>query len=327
MCVGRATMNTDPFRYFFLRTFRVACACVLATLTACDTSESSTIAPASTGNPPPTETHSDASAPRDSAAATSEASVAFDGATEESDGGVGDNDSGGSDAGPPANARIFDDFESYAVGAKPGTPWNSVTSNQGSLAIDTTHVRSGSKAIKFTIPAMAGDSSALLETTSSKLFPVPDQKLYGRMMIYSPKIPGSRHWTMIRGTGPILGGTDTVKYGFGINNGNYWQSEYFKPNGFLDYGYQDFAMLTSPPENKWACVEWFMDGVNRILRLWVDSVSIDSASVTQEKNPKWFGPAFNYVNIGIDSYNPGTSIKNELWVDDVAFGHQRIGCP
>lgn len=320
-------MKSDFFRLFFGVPSRVASAAVIAALTACDTSDSSTIAPGDTTPPPSSTTSEGGTVAVDGAMIETDAAIDSDGSTNTSDGGANPSDAGGYDAGPPANARIFDDFESYAVGSKPTSPWNAVTSNQGSLAIDSTHVRSGSKAIKFTIPAMAGDSSALIETTSSKLFPVPDQKLYGRMMIYSPKIPGSRHWTMIRGTGPIIGGADTVKYGFGINNGSYWQSEYFKPNGFLDYGYQDFSMLTAPPENKWACVEWFMDGVNRILRLWVDGVSIDSASVTQERNPKWFGPTFNYVNIGIDSYNPGISIKNELWVDDVAFGHQRIGCP
>ncbi len=233
----------------------------------------------------------------------------------------------------PASAKLFDDFESYPMNGKPSGAWKALTSGTGALTIDNVHVFSGQRAVHVTIKKFAADSSGLIETKPAAVFPAPNHTYFGRMMIFIPSVPGNRHWTMILGIGPSAPGTpatNVVNYGFGINNGSFWQSEYFKPEGFVDYGYQDFNNLTPVVQAKWACVEWSMDALQRKLRLWVDNVAIDSVSVNGQgyaNQTPWNGPAFETVRLGINSYNPGLAFDTDLWIDDVALGHARIGCP
>lgn len=95
-----------------------------------------------------------------------------------------------------------------------------------------------------------------------------------------------------------------------------WQSEYFRPEGFVNYGYQDFDNLTPVVQAKWACVEWSIEALQRKLRLWVDNVAIDSVSVDTDRGmrtkPRGTAPAFETVRLGINSYNPGLAFDTNL---------------
>src|SRR5438128_2309187 len=74
--------------------------------------------------------------------------------------GAGGNGAGSGGAGggadPCKTALYCDDFERYTAGAAPTTPWRAST-NMGAVAVDTTHARSGTKAVKMTTQARTSD--------------------------------------------------------------------------------------------------------------------------------------------------------------------------
>jgi hypothetical protein len=48
--------------------------------------------------------------------------------------------------------------------------------------------------------------------------------------------------------------------------------------------------------------------------------------VHQAADYPWASPAFDYLDLGWASYN-GDSGARSMWIDDVALGGTRVGCP
>src|SRR6266567_3420152 len=71
-------------------------------------------------------------------------------------GSAGGHGGAGGAANPCTTALFCDDFEAYAAGVAPGSPWHAST-NMGAVSVDTTHARSGTKAVKMTTQARTTD--------------------------------------------------------------------------------------------------------------------------------------------------------------------------
>lgn len=85
-------------------------------------------------------------------------------------------------------ARLCDDFEAYPSGTKPGGTW-SVSGAVNSLVVDSTRAFSGTKSVLIKLPASA-NAQAFMSPPSKSLFPLKDNILFGRMMVFLPISPG-----------------------------------------------------------------------------------------------------------------------------------------
>jgi hypothetical protein len=89
------------------------------------------------------------------------------------------------------------------------------------------------------------------------------------------------------------------------------------------------------PEKTWICVEWQFDGASNEMRYWIDGQAQTGVDVTKVgggcvpgRAPTggiWQAPIFDKLMIGW--YSQPFNKPVELWVDDVAVGTDRIGCP
>lgn len=259
-----------------------------------------------------------------------------------SSGGASGSSSGGSPASggsagadPCANTLVCDDFEDYDVGGDPGGSWV-LDENNGSVTVDDARATSGDKSVRF--DTEAGDYKSALIAIEGAPFPLSGNGFFGRMMVYMTAAANDGvHWSMILGDGPdMLRGNDLASVRYGGQHekrlmGNYWS----EPNTSDCWHH---SQATTMPEGRWACMEWQFDGPSETLRFWLDKEPIDDLTLVGVSdtergdgcNPNatenhWYFPTFERVAVGWQSYQ--TDEARELWIDDVALGLERIGCP
>jgi hypothetical protein len=89
------------------------------------------------------------------------------------------------------------------------------------------------------------------------------------------------------------------------------------------------------PSQKWVCVEWQFDGTKNEMHLWFDGTLLSDVDVVgmgtrcvnnADLGKPWAAPAFSFLSLGWQQYQ-GSNGPLELWMDDVAVGTQRVGCP
>lgn len=256
------------------------------------------------------------------------------------DAGVGSGGDGGQRGCAGRQARLCDDFESYASGAypngqSPGGVWKASTSGTGTVSVDTTRSFSGSKSVLLTVKQGLTNQKAYLSTTAASVFPFPNHAMYGRMMVFIDAVPQSSqgpHWSTIRADGPALPGApsniSSASYRLGVMNQKRFLANY--QNSLSPDCYRN-ATTAKLPEKRWACVEWFYDSPNKEVRLWLDGQAAITVTGKGDGcvNPyegTWYGPAMNALMLGINNYQ-ASPIDVAYWLDDVILDTQRVGCP
>jgi hypothetical protein len=242
-------------------------------------------------------------------------------------------DAGTADAGHSClGALLCDDFESYAVGSPPGAPW-SVSTNGGSVTIDSTRAYSGTRSVHVTTDGMAPYRQAYFSVSGAPVFPVAGNVVFGRMMIWLTAAPTmTTHWTNIQGEGPVTGQSQSyrafTRYGGQVSEqlmANYDTS------GVSSDCWQHSQVPI--PTQRWACFEWRFDGPNNEMDFWLDGTSISaltvigqgSGCISNGTNGKWNLPEYDTLRLGWEHYQ--TSIPIDMWIDDVGIDSKRIGCP
>ncbi len=260
--------------------------------------------------------------------------------------------SAGADAGasnPCSGALVCDDFESDAVGAAPGSPWSVSLTNapQGAIAVDSTRAHSGSHSLKVAVGAASGYRSAMLGYARN--LPVSGNDLYGRMMTWLESAPStSVHWTFIDGYGLVPGQSYHSVYRYGgqlpISDGGTFVGSQLMANYDTPDFYQsppvgvgsDCWMHSDKkvvPTGRWACVEWRFNGAANKMQFWLDGSELTDLAMygtgqgcsQQSASFTWTAPTFERIDVGWESYQADDA--RTLWIDDVAIGTQRIGCP
>jgi len=238
--------------------------------------------------------------------------------------------SAGAGSGDCAGALICDDFESYT--GMPAGPWKVTKTSFGTVSIDGTQHRSGTKAVKFTTSGGSGsDFYQLAYISAEKIFPVANNAFYGRMMFYVTKAANDGvHWTNIEGEGPAAQGITNALVRYGGQQQQRLMANYDTVGKASDC-WQHSA--TKIPEAKWMCMEWYFDGATNTQKFWLDGQSIADLTVTdygegclkQDTGEKWIYPSFTRLNLGWGSYVKDD--PREAWIDDVAIDTKKIGCP
>jgi hypothetical protein len=250
-------------------------------------------------------------------------------------------------------AIFCDDFESYAAGHAPGGSWSAKTT-LGTVAVDGTQHRSGSKAVKFTTQAKTTDGikTAFMHLGGAAIFPVPDNVLYGRMMFQLEAAPeASVHWTIIQGSGVVPGQSYHAYYRYGGQLpvladdgttflGSQLMANYDTPDSYpIGSGTGPasdcwhHASKTVIPTGRWACIEWKFDGAQNQMSLWLDGAPLPDLTVNGTGDGcvnapadfPWTAPAFDHLDLGWESYQADDA--RTFWIDDVVVSSAPIGCP
>ena len=252
----------------------------------------------------------------------------------------------GSGADPCATALFCDDFEAYAAGSPPPSPWTTQL-NSGAIVVDAAPARPGTKAVKITTQAKDSTKTAFLHLTKAPVFPAAGSVLYGRMTFLLEASPtASVHWTMIQGGGLLPGQTYHALYRYGGQHpitqtggavGSQLMANYETPDSYNNQGPSSDCWFHSNavvvPVGRWSCVEWQFDGPSNTMRLWLDGAPVDSLTVTgvgqgcvnQPATYPWTAPVFDRLDLGWESYQADDA--RTLWLDDVVVSTGPIGCP
>jgi hypothetical protein len=249
-----------------------------------------------------------------------------------------------------AGTLVCDDFEGYSNGSPPHAPW-SVVKNSGSVLIDRTRAHSGTQSVMVTAPAASGFRSVLLRFASSTLLPTAGNVIYGRMMFWLDSAPNAEvHWTFIDGEGLVstdagvpyhavsrYGGQMPLTDVDGGFLGSQLMASYDTPDSYSGIGpssdcYQQ-SMQREVPVAQWTCAEWQFDGPNDTMRFWINGVPVPDLTVAmtgdgctqQPTGYVWAAPRYAELDVGWESYQADDA--RTIWLDDVALGSERIGCP
>ncbi|HVU49764.1 MAG TPA: hypothetical protein VHL80_03700, partial [Polyangia bacterium] len=266
------------------------------------------------------------------------------GAVLPADGGAGTSEAGaggaaGADAaaGGPCGAGtlLCEDFESYATPADLSAAWTT-TVTAATLAVDTTKASHGTRALH--IKAAAGTPVAVIAKQGPPLFPIAGNMMYGRVMMWLTATPGGDyHWNNIQAAGDMPGATTWGKYGWGGQFGKVLAGYTVRTSQTATTATMDCSNPSASafPSQKWVCVEWQFDGVKNEMHLWFDGTLLKDVDVVgmgtkcvsnADLGKPWSAPDFSFLSLGWQAYQASNG-PLELWMDDVAVGTQRIGCP
>ncbi len=228
-----------------------------------------------------------------------------------------------------AGTLVCDDFESYT--SKPAGPWT-VSTNQGTVAIDTERHRSGKQSVKFSTTGVNTYQRAFIGIEGAP-FPLANNAFYGRMMIYATKAANDGvHWTMIQAEGPVAAqgiSNATVRYG-GQQQKSLMAN--YDSTGKKSDCWQHST--TKMPEGEWACMQWYFDGKTNTQKFWLNGAAIDDLTTTgkgqgcidHDTNDMWYFPqGFSKAYVGWESYQKDDA--RDVWIDDVALSTQPVLCP
>lgn len=219
----------------------------------------------------------------------------------------------------PASALFCEGFENVTL-----DQWD-VSETGGSLEIASSISFTGRSALLVEQPA--GQAGGFLELSGAPLFPLPDNKMYGRMMVYFESIPAG-HTDLIRGAGS---NGAVPWYNVGHQYGEVLLN-YFEEYPDVDCWARPVPGYTLPTGD-WMCLEWMFDGVENRMDFYINGElerTVDGLGdgCVEGGNQTWEAPQFESLLIG--AYNAQRSeMPNEgrLWIDDIAVGvDERMGC-
>lgn len=265
---------------------------------------------------------------------------------------------GGGTSACAAPAVICDDFEKYTAGTTDLSPdWITYTYS-GAVHVDTSKPHAGKQSLHVTTQAgMRHYADIIRETRGKELLP---KKHYGRFMVWLSSLPPQSHFNLNLSSGPLTGFPDEIgKFAeggmFGKLMSNYAQRARAKLNGeYLlrgggpeqgDAAADADCAVAAPTQTiaagKWVCWEWEFDGPGNSAYLWIDGKAMTEVDAVQSgkqcqgpgfngkpmmTNYVWEGPeVFDKLIVGYEQYQDTPA--QEAWIDDLAIGTDRLGCP
>jgi hypothetical protein len=219
------------------------------------------------------------------------------------------------DCGDP-DIWVCDGFESGAIDP---ALWTENTSNGATVTVDTEHVGRGT----YALHAHTGGEGAVAYVTTGKPFPAPANSFYGRALVWIARAP-TANFNIVSSRGPgatyNLGG---VMKPWGSADGDHTFRFQYHPLDAPSISKTQYAL------KKWQCWEWHYQGTDpSALRFWVDGQELKDMGVDggTDAGP-WTAPQFDSVHIGFGHGHPEPAAGYDVWIDEVALGGKRLGCP
>lgn len=234
---------------------------------------------------------------------------------------------------PCAHALLCDDFEASPSGGKPGAPW-SVSENNGAVVVSSERAFSGSNSVHCT--GNAGRfAQAYFSVTGAPLFPAVGQAMYGRMMLWVRDNPvGSIHWTNVSAEGRSAADDYTAFYRVGGQVDGHLLANYWTEGNSTDCWDHSTTVMPVGDAGGWTCLEWHYQTATDELEFWLNGRALDDmhivgkgeGCIAHDLNDVWQAPAaFDVLRLGWE--HVATTDQRDIWIDDVAVGTTRQGCP
>lgn len=213
---------------------------------------------------------------------------------------------------------LFDDFEGFAAGGdpNPGLWTKALVGSNGTILVDDTYAHSGSNSVHI---HQEGFSTLM---AANGIFPVPDNRFYGRVYMRVAGGLTQGHVTWIE-AGVVQNDVDEARIGsnIGMLDVNHWPGDE-----------EQRADVPLMPDT-WHCLEFLYDGSAHELHVWFEGEAVPGLTVTDwttppggEGNnpnnpiPEW-APQFESIRFGWELGGSG-----DIWFDDIALATSRVGC-
>ncbi|SEK85125.1 hypothetical protein SAMN04487910_1293 [Aquimarina amphilecti] len=217
-----------------------------------------------------------------------------------------------------------DNFETYLIGETPGDPWKKT--GNGIVVIDNARSFSGTKSVHF-ITGEGYKNRAFLGI--DHVFPLKDNAYYGSLKMYVQNAsPDGIHWTMIQSSGKVKGEDYSSEIRYGGQHNKQLMANYETQGVKSDCWKHSNIKI---PEDKWFVLQWYFNGNQDKMQLWLDGESIASLTVVGSgegcvengTNGQWKFPVIENVLLGWVDYQIGGGTPN-IWIDDVIISLDEI---
>ncbi|MCG5467515.1 cellulose-binding domain-containing protein [Micromonospora sp. LAH09] len=226
-----------------------------------------------------------------------------------------------------AGAVLCDGFENQ-TGSTPSGDWTVVSpdcSGAGTATIDTSTTHSGSRAVR--INGAAGYCNHVFIRSTKNLGGMGGVR-YGRIWVRHTTAQPTDHTTMVTMADAADGNKDLR---LGGQSGALQWNRASDDATLPEQSPAGVAQSLPLPVNRWACVEFMVDGSAGQLRTWLDGAAVTGLTAdgvpTHDIDGQWYNrtwrPQLTDLRLGWESYGGGA---DTLWYDDVAVGSSRIGC-
>lgn len=221
---------------------------------------------------------------------------------------------------------VCEDFEGTPVGAIP-TGWRKSAFGPATIETASDLAHSGSQSLRIEMTGPTPEQ--YIENTAA--FPAPKNTFYGRLWfrIDGGALTNAIHWNLVeaKGEDPSL----LVRYGGG-NPLSPPFTHFFLYNLWTSGGETGAADTEAPgiALGTWHCMEWKFSGSAGAeeATLWWNGAERPAAKWPSSPGATggFHMPTFTTVKVGWAVYGPGFSTPFSVHIDDVAIGHQRLGC-
>ncbi len=220
-----------------------------------------------------------------------------------------------------AEFLLCEDFEGTSLD---GDKWSTMGS---APTFDSTRAARGERSGHFRTT-----DNGLMLIRNSSIFPVPDNRYYGRLFVYFDALPSAprwAHWSVVGAQGAEeaeirVGGQfdgELNRFGVGTDHG---------PTG--DWTRLDEDSDDPVPVREWLCLEWLHDGSSDETRFWVNEEERASLRTSAddhggEETEQYLLPEFESAWVGFWQYATGvTPDAFDVWIDEVVLDDERVGC-
>jgi hypothetical protein len=240
------------------------------------------------------------------------------------DAGAGDPGLGGASRCKGAGLAVCESFEETAAGALPAG-WNRRPGYGGkSMAVAADAAARGSHALKIE-GGLNGSQFLEYKQGLGGLATEHWGRIFFRVKVPAPwPTTGVLHGDIVQHVGPHPGGgTNGVRWGIVENTQMKFQWIYnVQPSqGENEFGDGTAYNYTWP--NRWQCLEWHYSQPTQQGAVWLDGTQLP---ITVGKSHIPEIPVFTSLGVGWSNYQNAGGEGFVVWIDEVAFDPNRIGC-
>lgn len=153
---------------------------------------------------------------------------------------------------------------------------------------------------------------------------------YGRlfMRIQGPGASEFVHVDAFEGVGPWEGQSNAVRWavtgtGVGVARNNWSWIYNVQPSGRDEFGTEG-DRSAHPRVDDWMCLEWRLDAANQEARFFSDSAEVEYLAAPAGAGSRTEIPAFRSFGVGFQKFQMTAGFV--VWIDEVAFDLERVGC-
>jgi len=219
---------------------------------------------------------------------------------------------------------ICEGFENAAVGSAAIAGWLPAGYGNRTLRVVDVERARGARALQVEIAENQGAVVAMLSRGNLGALAA---RHFGRsfLKIEAPAPTGFVHFDVFEARGSFNGQDNLVRWAStGTNVGttaSNWSWIYnVQSTDHGEFGTEG-PRSAHAREGDWMCLEWMMDSGAQEAQFWSDGAEVDYLHIDTERAEI---PAFSNFNIGFQKFQQTGAWR--VWVDEVAFDAERIGC-